>query len=223
MLRSTGSGGPDLDALRGDYEARLDRAARRSRDEILAAALPLRDQKRYNDALSLVRGYPEGFRPSKYGPELAKLAEDIDREWSLQIASDQGRSKWSGWSIPWGENGAPPSVLPSRDGRRFVLVTSPSAGAFALERDFSVPEEGSFVLSIGVAAEPGETWELRVSVKDKVLKRQTIGKGDGGWEEHVVDLSAFKGTTIRFRFEAKAAGGKPKACYWSDIDLSATK
>jgi Na+-translocating ferredoxin:NAD+ oxidoreductase RnfC subunit len=74
-----------------------------------------------------------------------------------------------------------------------------------------------------VAAEPGETWELRVSVKDKVLKRQTIGKGDGGWEEHVVDLSAFKGTTIRFRFEAKAAGGKPKACYWSDIDLSATK
>jgi len=157
MLRSTGSGGADLDALRGDYETRLDRAARRSRDEILAVALPLRDQKRYNDALALVRGYPDGFRPSKYGPELEKLAGEIDREWSLQIASDQGRSKWSGWNIPWGENGAPPSVLPSREGRRLVLVTSPAAGAFALEHDFSVPEEGSFVLSVEVAADPGES------------------------------------------------------------------
>jgi len=38
-----------------------------------------------------------------------------------------------------------------------------------------------------------------------------------------VDLSTFKGTTIRLRFEAKAAGGKSKACYWSDIDLRAAK
>jgi len=223
MLRSTGSGGADLDALRSDYEARLDRAARRSRDEILAVALPLREQKRYNDALSLVRGFPEGYRPSKYGPELEKLAGDIDREWSLQIATDQGRSKWSGWNIPWGENGAPPSVLPSRAGHRFVLVTSPSAGAFALEREFSVPDEGSFVLAVEVAADPGESWELQVSAKEKVLKRQAIGKRDGGWEEHLVDLSAFKGTTIRFRFEAKASGGRAKLCYWSDIDLRAEK
>jgi hypothetical protein len=223
MLRSTGSGGPDLDALRGDYETRLDRAARRSRDEILAVALPLRNQKRYNDALALIRGFPEGFRPSKYGPELEKLAGEIDREWSLQIAADQGRSKWAGWNVPWGENGAPPSVLPSREGRRLVLVTSPSAGAFSLEHDFSVPEEGSFVLSVEVAAEPGESWELRVSAKEKILKRQTIGKGDGGWEDLLVDLSAFKGTTIHLRFEAKADGGKSKACYWSDIDLRAAK
>ena len=101
-----------------------------------------------------------------------------------------------------------------------MLVTSPSAGAFVLEREFSVPEEGSFVLSVEVAAEAGESWELRVTAKEKVLKRQAIGKGDGSWEEHLVDLSAFKGTTIRLRFEAK---GKSKACYWSDIDLHTAK
>jgi hypothetical protein len=225
MLRLAGSGGPELETLRIAYETRFDRAARQARDGILEVALPLRDQKRFNDALALIRGYPEGFRSSKYGPDLEKLAQDIDREWSAQISSEQGRSRWAGWKIPWGENGHPPSVLPSKGGRPFVLVTASSADKvpFALEHEFSIPEEGAAVLSVGVAAEPGESWELRVSVQTNVLKRQVIGKRDGDWEEILVDLSTFQGRSVRIRLEAKAIQGQPKACYWSEIDLQTTK
>src|SRR5579859_38794 len=144
MLRSARSGGPELETLRIEYETRFDRAARQVRDGILETALPLRDQKRFNDALALIRGFPGGFRPSRYGPELEKLAEDIDREWSAQISFEQGRSRWAGWKIPWGENGAAPTVVPSKAGRPFVLVTSSSTEKlpFALENDFSIPDEG---------------------------------------------------------------------------------
>jgi len=225
MLHSAGTGGAELEALRIDYETRFDRAAREARDGILEAALPLRDQKRFNDALALIRGFPGGLRPSKYGPELDRLAEDIDHEWSVQISFEQGRSRWAGWKVPWGENGNPPFVLPSKAGRPFVLVTAPSAekGAFALEREFSIPEEGTAVLAVWVAAEPGESWELKVSVKETVLARQVIGKGGNGWEEHQVDLSKFQGTSVRLTLEAKAIRGQAKACYWSDIDLRTSK
>jgi hypothetical protein len=221
MLRSAGSSGAELEALRIDYESRLDRAARQTRDRILEVSLPLRDQKRFNDALALIRAFPEGLRSSRYGPELERLAQDIDREWSVQISTEQGRSRWAGWKVPWGENGNPPYVLPSKGGRPFVLVTAPSAEKlpFFLEKEFSIPEEGSAVLSVWVAAEPGETWELKVSVQEKVLDRQVIGKGNGGWEEHFVSLSKYPGGSIRLRLEAQAIRGQPRACYWSDIDL----
>jgi len=225
MLRSAGSAGAELETMRTEYETRLERAARQARDAILEVALPLRDQKRFNDALALIRGFPGGFQPSKYGPELEKLAQEIDREWSAQISSEQGRSKWAGWKVPWGENGHPPSVLPSKGGRPHVLVTASSAEKvpFALEHEFSIPEEGTPALSVWVAAEPGESWELIVSVQEKPLKREVIGKGDGGWEEHLVDLSKFQGTSVRFRLEAKAIRGQPRACYWAEIDLKTSK
>jgi len=106
-----------------------------------------------------------------------------------------------------------------------LLATAPSAEKvpFALENDFSIPEEGTTVLSLWVAAEPGETWELKVSVQEKVLDRQVIGKADNGWEEHLVNLSKYQGTSVRLRLEANSIRGQPKACYWSDIDLKTSK
>lgn len=219
MLHSAGRGSAELQALVADYEGRLNKAAREARDEILRVALPLRQEKRFNDALALIRGFPEGLRSTPPGLELERLDQEIDRQWSAQIALEQGRAKWAGWKIRWGEDGALPTVRPAREGRTLVLATSGSdgGGPFALEREFSLPDDGPSIVSAWVAAEPGEPWEIRASVKDTVLVRQVVGKDNGDWEMIRVDLSSFQGNSVRLRLEAKAIGGRKATCYWGDI------
>lgn len=156
------------------------------------------------------RAMTDALRAELIGPVPAQPTRDYE---SIALWNPE-------WSVRSAERDIAPSKLHEHLGRKNVLVTYPfwHQGAATLEREFKVPETGTSLLKVHVAAKTDGRWVLRVFADHKMVLQEPITTSDG-WREISIDLTPFAGRHIPLKLENYAFNMDQDFAFWSDLRI----
>lgn len=160
--------------------------------------------------------------PARRKELLGDLQVSTETIQSLPDTDGESIALWApGWQVDSDKAIGVPSKFPNWNGRANVLMTRPIDGTTpaALVRPYVPPLGRRSTLKCWVAADQGDTWELRVVIDGEVIVKHPVGTAGRIWEPLSVDLSSYAGRRVVVRLEDAWTPNGLGTAHWSDLRI----